>query len=606
MKKPAGLLVSIILILVLTTSPAVSVNNQALIKDETVYANLNADGSIEHIYVVNRIETKEEGVYTDYGHYTSVLSLSSNQQPVIAGDEIRWQKTDDVIYYQGQLDQGELPFTFALAYTLNGDSVAAQEAIGKSGTIAINISVLSNEKAKDYFRENYVAQIQIPLNLEKAVNIVAPGAVSVITGKTANLAYTVLPGQKASFTLQFDTDKFQLEPITFACTPFDISTFNINTPEIADGLGQLTDGLDQLIGGSKQLKQGLGDLAIGLDDLSEGANQVAEGTSALAGNIPVLLNGVGGLQQGALALNAGIGQLSIGAGEWATRVADLATGVEGYTAAAWQIHGKAQALDTGLSQLSSQGEELSSGYAGLAAGMATTITGLPDQLTDLNLTSQQQQALGQILASMAEGLATQFDSFGEGLQGYTAGVSQFSQGMGELTLGLEGYASEGQGVNEGAQQVSESTADFIQGLSQMQTGSGELAAGITTFANESQALSSGSQELSSGANALAEGMQEMADGAQGLPSSVQSLIDGQYQVKEGFLLAGGMLADYELPQGKVQRESFVSNKGTPRSVQFVASTPALRTEIQEAPEPKAPEEKVGFFARLLNLFKKND
>lgn len=602
MKKPVSLLLSIILVLTLTAASAVSQANeeQALIKDETVYANLNADGSIGQIYVVNRIETPEKGVYTDYGHYTSVLNLSGNQQPGIAEDEIRWQKKDDVLYYQGQLAQGELPFSFALDYKLDGVSVTPQEAIGKAGAIAITIAVQPNEKAKAYFRGNYVAQIQIPLNLETASNILAPGAVSVITGKTANLAYTVLPGQKASFCLQFDTDKFELDPITFACTPFDSSLFNIDGAEITSGLSQLTDGLDQLVGGSKKLKQGLMDLNSGLDRLSTGAGELAAGISKIAES------GAQGLQQGALELDDGIGQLEQGAAGLAAGASDLAGGVGGYTAAAGQIHENAELLNTGLSQLGSEGEGLNAGYQQLVSGLNTAITGLPAQLEALELTPEQQQILGQILGGMAAELGTQMDGFGQGLQEYTAGVSQSAQGMGELTLGLEAFAGQGKDLKTGANQLAAGSAGFSQGLAELKAGSSNLAAGLTIFADQSQDYDSGTLNLSAGANTLAEGLQEMANRTGRLPGDVQSLIDGQRQIKEGFLEAGGILAEFELPEGQEQPVSFVSDKVAPRSVQFIASTPALKVKNQEAKAPNETQENTGFFARLLKLFKNND
>lgn len=609
MKKLASLLLSIILILTLTTASAVSQANeeQALIKDETVYANLNADGSIGQIYVVNRIETPGKGVYTDYGHYTSVLNLSGSQQPGIADDEIRWQKADEVLYYQGQLAQGELPFTYSLEYKLNGVSVTPQEAIGKPGTIAIAIAVQPNEKAKAYFRGNYVAQIQIPLNLETAFNILAPGAVSVITGKTANLAYTVLPGQKASFTLQFDTDKFELDPITFACTPFDTSSFlSGDTAEIKSGLSQLTGGLDQLVAGSKKLKKGLTELNSGLGRLSTGASELAAGTSELADNIPAWLAGAQGLQQGALELDDGVGQLAQGAAGLAAGASDLAGGISGYTAAAGQIHENAQLLNTGLAQLGSEGESLSTGYQQLTAGLSGAFAELPAQLAALELTPEQQQALGQILGGMAAELETQMSGFGQGLQEYTAGVSQSAQGVGELTLGLEAFAGQGQNLNAGASQLASGSAGFSQGLADLKTGSSSLAAGLTIFADQSQDFDSGALNLSAGANALAEGLQEMANRTGRLPGDVQSLIDGQSQIKEGFHEAGGILAEFELPEGKEQPVSFVSDKVTPRSVQFIASTPALKVKTEEAKEPAESTEKASFFTRLLKLFKIND
>lgn len=608
MKKQISLLLSLVLLLTLTTASAATQANseKELVKDETVYANLNADGSIQQIYVVNRIETPEQGVYKDYGNYSSVLNLSGQQQPIIAGDELCWQQANEVLYYQGQLDQGELPFAFALEYRLNSAIVNPQEAVGKSGTIAITVKVEPNPKTKSYFRDNYVAQVQIPLHLENVSNILAPGATSVIAGKTATLAYTALPGQKASYTLQFDTKKFELDSISISCIPFDASSFlSFDAADIKSGLSQLAGGLDQLAGGSIKLQQGLVDLNFGLGQLSAGASELATGTAELAENIPSLLAGTQGLQQGAIDLDNGIGQLAQGAAGLSAGTADLAAGIGGYTNAAGQISQNAQLINAGLAQLSTEGDGLNAGYQQLVNGLNTAITGLPAQLANLNLTADQQQALGQILAGMTEQLNSQMATFGDGLQEYTAGVSQAAQGMNELTLGLDAFAGQGENLKAGADQLAAGSAGFSQGMAEIKVGSNSLAAGLTIFAEQSQGLGSGSQELSAGASSLAIWMQQMADGASRLPGDVQSLADGQIQLKNGFLSAVGFLADFDLPEGKQQPVSFVSDKVTPRSVQFIASTPALKVKTEETKVPNGTKENSNFFTRLLKLFKIN-
>ena len=46
-------------------------------KDENVYVNLNQDGSVSDIYVVNEYMLDEDCVIEDYGDYTNLKNLSS-------------------------------------------------------------------------------------------------------------------------------------------------------------------------------------------------------------------------------------------------------------------------------------------------------------------------------------------------------------------------------------------------------------------------------------------------------------------------------------------------------------------------------------------------
>lgn len=44
-------------------------------KDENIYVNLNQDGSVAGIYVVNEFELKEDSKIVDYGTYDEVRNL---------------------------------------------------------------------------------------------------------------------------------------------------------------------------------------------------------------------------------------------------------------------------------------------------------------------------------------------------------------------------------------------------------------------------------------------------------------------------------------------------------------------------------------------------
>ena len=49
-------------------------------KDENVYVNLNQDGSVDGIYVVNAYRLEQDTQIVDYGNYESVKNLSSDAE----------------------------------------------------------------------------------------------------------------------------------------------------------------------------------------------------------------------------------------------------------------------------------------------------------------------------------------------------------------------------------------------------------------------------------------------------------------------------------------------------------------------------------------------
>ena len=48
-------------------------------KDENIYVNLNQDGSVSQIHVVNEFDLDSDASIRDYGVYSSVKNLTSNE-----------------------------------------------------------------------------------------------------------------------------------------------------------------------------------------------------------------------------------------------------------------------------------------------------------------------------------------------------------------------------------------------------------------------------------------------------------------------------------------------------------------------------------------------
>lgn len=429
-----------------STAQKASTDIRELIKDETVYANLDSYGKVEGIYVVNRIEMPLDGIYEDVGSYKDVTNLTNAVKPIINDGKVQWQlpAVPEGFYYQGTLENGELPFLINLTYKLNGQEMKAEDMSGKAGKVQIKIDVKSNQNAAEYFRQKFMLQIQVPLSLDTSHSINAPGSSAVIVGRTVTLAYMVMPSKDGDFTIEYDTTSFSLDSMNLTSMYMDISSFvsvDLDTGDIKSQVQKMSEGTGELIAGTQQLKDGLVQLEDGISRLAEGGQQIDE-------VLP---------------------QLGEGAKEYIGGVSELAK--------------SAKELSASLDQLAAQGSSITSGYAQLKSGIEALITqtsGIPmlpaEMKTQLTM------------------LKEQLNTFGTGLNDYVKGTSMIAGGMKSFSSGIS--------------QLSSSNKELLDGLTLILNGIGELTSGLTKTAEELKTMPDAVQKLIDGQTELKKGIDE--------------------------------------------------------------------------------------------------
>ncbi len=165
-------------------------------KDETIYGNLNAGGTLQDMYVVNTFHVSKPGEIVDYGDYTNVRNLSNLKDIETDGNTIRLQAKEDEFYYQGDMKKKPLPWDINITYVLDGEEVAPDELAGKSGPLEIKISTSENDKADSVFFENYMLQISLTLDPATFEAIQAPNGTKANAGKDTQVTFTVLPEKR--------------------------------------------------------------------------------------------------------------------------------------------------------------------------------------------------------------------------------------------------------------------------------------------------------------------------------------------------------------------------------------------------------------------------
>lgn len=204
-------------------------------KNENVYVRLEQNGEVSGAYVVNSFHVTKEGEITDYGDYDKVQNLTNLEAIESDKDEHTFTAEEGKFYYQGDIDKAELPWTFDIVYTLDGEEVEKDELAGQEGELEIRLQVRRNPAFADAnFFQTYMLQTSFTLDPALCDHIHAEG---VALGETAatdsgdqtagttiqttmtdaganeNITFIVYPGTEAELVITADVENFEMDDI---------------------------------------------------------------------------------------------------------------------------------------------------------------------------------------------------------------------------------------------------------------------------------------------------------------------------------------------------------------------------------------------------------
>lgn len=126
---------------------------QNISKEEVVYVNLNADGSVSEVYVVNSFDLSSAGKIVDYGRYSAVRNMTTTDAVEYANELTTIAAPAGKLYYEGTLDSKVLPWKFEFRYWLDGKEYTAGDLAGKSGKLEISMQVRENTACSGTFSQ---------------------------------------------------------------------------------------------------------------------------------------------------------------------------------------------------------------------------------------------------------------------------------------------------------------------------------------------------------------------------------------------------------------------------------------------------------------------
>lgn len=581
-------------------------------KNETVYVILNHNGSLKDARVVNWIYGAGEGrTLVDYGIYSEILNMTSDDKPTIERDRIIWPMTvleAGNFYYQGITDK-ELPVEIDIKYYLDDKEIKGDNLAGKSGKLKVVFIVKNKLTGKepigytDYYgllqnsyEEYYtpfLVQISIKANLNLFSQIEAPDAIKVVTGEEMNISFGFYPFPDEEFTLEMKGENIELDPINITVIPSKIIFPDSSDTE--EGLTNMADGVSDMEDGVNDILEGLDEMISKTDDLQNGSGDL---TSAIA----EINHGVYTLNNNSQDINKGFSELLYGTKKFQEESTGMIEGIYNIVEGSEVIGQALNESASGLSIISSNTGELSNGLNDILTNHNNLVS-IAQELVNSDSSNDTYQQL--LALTLGEQMA--LSGISSGLQGLHSGISELSGGLNALS---QQYSS------------------FDKGIVQLAGGANKLPDGLKQLYDGQKQLSGGFKQYSEAITELYDGTQQLYDETKNFPDNIDKLIDGIKDIREGldklntngiFELKKGIIDNIDtLKEGLALKDkinesadgynSFMdNNRNINSSVQFIMKTEEIKikesdyiTEENAANDNQAKS----LWQRIITFFKK--
>ena len=300
LKKAAAVLLSMTVIMSLA-SPVYAGSNSSE-KEEVIYVNTDGSGSVTEINAVNIFGS---GSITDYGNYSAVKMLSTDEEITLKGNTVTFTSDSDRVYYQGTMKKTDMPWNISLRYVLDGNEISAEELAGASGSLKIYFDIEKNKKCKGNFADSYALQASFTLDTEKCENITAGKATSANVGKNRQLTYTVLPGKTLNAVITAEVSDFEMPAVTINGIKMNL---DIDTADM-----EISDRIDEIVDAVNTLDDGAGEINSGLEKLYSATGKLKSSTATLDSKVGLLADGAGSLSDGLTQITSKNKELNDGA-----------------------------------------------------------------------------------------------------------------------------------------------------------------------------------------------------------------------------------------------------------------------------------------------------
>ena len=449
----------------------------AVYKEETVYVNADATGTIDEVTVSNWLKNSGSvsGSLTDASTLKDIKNVKGDETFTTSGDTLTWNTDGEDIYYQGTTDQ-DLPVSVKLTYYLDGKEIKPADLKGKSGHLKIQVDYTNKEKktvSVDGKQEEvytpFVMMTGMILPNETFSNVTIDNGKVISDGSKNIVVGFGMPGMKDSLNL----DESKTEDLTIPeslCVEADVTDFTmsstftvaltdllddidfdniVDVDSLQDSLDELEDAALQLVSGSDTLADGAGTLADGVNSYTEGADTLNDAiqkylgsNGELNGSVTEYVNGVNkvvkGVQDytdGTNALADGVtayigGEQQLAAG--AAKLSQLSSGLKTVQGAINQLNAAIDGEGSATEDIQSASKQLAAGTAQLKASFGSQeVQALLGQVENMLTTGNEMiEQTEQLETALNDGIAVPVQNIAGNLQSLSQQLEQIN---GQLT-----------------------------------------------------------------------------------------------------------------------------------------------------------------------------
>lgn len=299
-------LISSVLLLSLALQP---ITTFAYTKHETVYSNLNYNGTVKEITVNNHLSKLNKETVEDEAVLTKITNLNGEEKYKQENNRLIWDSTGKDIFYQGKAKE-ELPISISINYYLNGEKTTPKKMLNKKGKVTIKIS-LENKSYNQTKRLHtpFVVTTGVMFDSTKDTDIEITNGEVTETGTRSMALALAAPGlyddlkieelkSLDDITINYNTEKFTLNNIYFVATPKLLEKVDITN------LNKVNN-LDSSI---KTIQENMDKIDEGAKSLNDGASKIDNGSREISTNLNTVLQAIKKLEVGSNTLNGGLKQ----------------------------------------------------------------------------------------------------------------------------------------------------------------------------------------------------------------------------------------------------------------------------------------------------------
>ena len=543
-------------------------------KQESVYVNAGADGSVSRITVADWLKGSDSvsGTISDESNLTNIINVKGDETFTQNGKSVEWTSSGKDIYYQGESSQ-ELPVDLEITYKLDGEEMSASEILGKSGKVEIHISYTNKSKqtktidGKDTtIYTPFVMVTGMILSTDIFENVEVDHGRIINDGSNDIVVGLGVPGMAESLDLSDEAAEHIPEDFTVTADVKDFSmgnTFTYGSPsllneleleeindldeleekldDLTEAAGKLVDGSDKLADNMElfadkmdELKSSVGTFKKdGVDELAKGINKLAKGTPELAKGVKEYTTGVTTFANGTSSYVDGAKQITDGCSELYSKVKDLPgqikafdTGLKTYTGGVDKLGTKENItkLKSGAKALSDGITTLNTNLAALEKSYETTdqlLQGLKASGADEALIAQMEAVLNAQKTSIQQLKAgtAQNSELKQGADAVSGGVNTVMDSLGQLSA----KSSELTAVTT---QMNTSMPELVQGARSLKDGGEKLAKNNAALKSSSKKLAIASKKINKSVTTVNKGVKKLNKGGKSLKKASNKLVTG--------------------------------------------------------------------------------